>query len=51
MTDTAHFAYPTPAAETVAALLARSNRLGQRPEEHQLRRRQRLRQGHATGTR
>jgi rhamnulose-1-phosphate aldolase/alcohol dehydrogenase len=32
MTDTARPAYPTPAAEAVAALLARSNRLGRDPK-------------------
>ena len=31
MADTAHPAYSTPAAEAVAALLARSNRLGSDP--------------------
>ena len=46
VTDVTDNSYLTPADEAVAALLARSNRLGTRPEEHELRGRQRLRQGH-----
>ena len=42
----ADLTYDVPAEEAVAALLARSNRLGSRSAQHQLRGRQRLGQGH-----